>query len=284
MNVFIVWNAYSILQFMLSIDNYKEFYITIDLDYNKNDDNDIRKLCEILLENKIIKGIISSDELFENSYDTIICMAYINDYLYDILQKVDYNKLILLEEGIYNYLNPKIEEKYIKLHNEAILFVNDTKNVSNKELFKEIKRIKKDQNILEEYINALNYNNLPDNIDIVFFTSPIDIDFEYKDYKRDVIKYLEDKYSGKRILIKNHPRDHLRYDSPLYETFYVDFGMPGQIISKKYDCEKVYAYASTVILSEDNVNNILILQLKNIKKEKYLNAFNHKKIQQRKAI
>ena len=38
MNIFIVWNTYSILELMLSVEEYHEFYLFIDAEYNKKDD------------------------------------------------------------------------------------------------------------------------------------------------------------------------------------------------------------------------------------------------------
>ena len=148
-----------------------------------------------------------------------------------------------------------------------------------------INPIYQEQQIINQYLQALNFDDFHSgSIDIIFFTSPINVDFNYSDYQRKVIIFLEQNYKGKNIIVKRHPRDFLTYDSPLYNSHYVNFEIPGQIISDYYDCSKIYAYPSTVILFEKDIDKIQILKFHGIDNERYLNSFEHKKMKECKIV
>lgn len=53
MNLFIIWNSFSILEFLSVEKNYKDYYVYIDKDYNKRNINDIKNVVDKFINNNI---------------------------------------------------------------------------------------------------------------------------------------------------------------------------------------------------------------------------------------
>lgn len=278
MNLFIVWNSFSILEFLSVEKNYKDYYVYIDKDYNKRNINDIKNVVDKFIDNNIFLGYV--DDLYENEYDNLFIMSYLNDYYLNILQNVKYSKLNLLEEGFSDYLKfgaTPIESKYYK---NANLYVNNINEINNVFSYNSVYQINFEDDILKLFFGILNFDyNCINNIDVVVFTSPMNDDYNYFSYTEKVINYLNTNYKDKNILIKKHPRDNNTYEGD-YNLFEVDKMVPGQFVDLIYNCKRLFVHPSTVILSSKNLSDIDILKFTDLDNDNYNNVFNYKIIKQ----
>ena len=283
--IFIAWNSFSILEFISSVDDYKDYYCMIDSYYNKNGKERISKLLGKFISLGYFKGIILEEQILHKDLDTIAMMSYINDYNYNILNNLTYKNLILVEEGLHDYVTKEIDSKYLKIIKSSKLFINNKKDVLNKELFGEVHEIGYKDSILDNFMEILDFDKQSlQNVDLILLTSPMDKDYSFKDYLPKVIKYLEENYENKTILIKRHPRDYSLYNSNKFKSIYVDAYIPGQLINLYYNCEKLYTHPSTVILSEKDTSKSKILKFMEVNNLGYIESFNYKKMKECKII
>lgn len=285
MNLFIVWNSFSILELLLSEKNYSDYYLVIDKEYNKLELNQIKSICEKFVFRGVFKGLLSQDKLSLNSFNTVAIMSCLNPYHLSILDTLSFNKLICLEEGLGDYFERNIADKYLKYLKIATLYVNDLNNVKNKNYFKKVLEIHYYKEILDLFLDVLQFDkNIYDNIDLLIYTSPINKDYNYKEYLEKVINYLDENYSNKNVLIKRHPRDNNLYNSKNCNIFYADSMIPGQFFNIAYDCEKLYTHPSTVLLSAKDISKTKIIKLMDLSNEEYKKAFTYKKMKKCKII
>ena len=79
-----------------------------------------------------------------------------------------------------------------------------------------------------------------------------------KQYIKDVCKWIDEKYNGKKILIKKHPRDKEEYVFKCAIGENWDANLPGEVFCELLDKQDILIMEiSTVILSFVEKNNNL---------------------------
>lgn len=128
----------------------------------------------------------------------------------------------------------------------------------------------------EEYHLLLNSiycfdENLLKDFDVLLFTTVIDENIEdNKNYMENIHRWLVEKYSNKKILIKKHPRDCANYDWQDLKCTFIDEHIPAEILTQFVtNQEVVMMKTSTVLISLlKRTSNIYILFSKNGKYNK----------------
>lgn len=94
---------------------------------------------------------------------------------------------------------------------------------------------------------------IPDlsNADIILITSPICIFPEYKQCYDQIHEWLRKNAAGKRIYLKQHPKDSYQYDWPEFNFTYLDTIIPAELLlsNLKPNQMVVYMLLSTCYLS-----------------------------------
>lgn len=279
-NLFIAWNTFSIVEFLGLVKNPEDYYIFVDEDYNKNDLNSLSNLLKKCEEEKLCFKVLNREEVFKHKYSIVITSSFLNQYIVDILDNIQFINLQLLEDGFGDYLRKEITN-YEYYYSFAILYVNNLKGISCFDGIKRIKEIRYEhKDNLRKFYKILDLSCLKDlnNDSIVLFTSPMDEDYSFQTYMKETISYLEKKYEGKTIYVKNHPRDNLVYFSKKINLIPINKIIPSQIVEQRYDCKKIYAHPSTTILCSKDVSKTDILKFKNLKDKGYLDQFNYVKM------
>lgn len=83
--------------------------------------------------------------------------------------------------------------------------------------------------LLEKTFNL----NIPfEEYDLIFFTTPLhDFTKEIEKYQKLTEQYIDNHYSGKRILVKKHPRDYVNYNFQcVSECTIISGSIPGEIL------------------------------------------------------
>ena len=272
-NLFIFTNTFLLMEF-ISLKDFKnkKISITIDMAYNKNN-YELIDYANKLITKGLFNKYIEYDSFCKETYDTINIPSSVYPETITKLKHTKFNEIILLEEGMYDYVSGEL------VHTEPEIFLNRIKYVNNpekslfNELYKEINKINFDEESLSIIKDILtdDLKLLPEKLDLIVFTDPLDIDFGFK-HKNILIKKLEKEYTGKNILFKKHPRDLNNYKSNKY-NYFENSNISGQIIEKLYDCEKVFIYPSTILLTIENLSKIKLFTF-DIKDKKYEEIIN----------
>lgn len=272
-NLFIFTNTFLLMEF-ISLKDFKnkKISITIDMAYNKNN-YELIDYANKLITKGLFNKYIEYDSFCKETYDTIYIPSSVYPETITKLKHTKFNEIILLEERMYDYVSGEL------VHTEPEIFLNRIKYVNNpekslfNELYKEINKINFDEETLSIIKDILtdDLKLLPEKLDLIVFTDPLDIDFGFK-HKNILIKKLEKEYTGKNILFKKHPRDLNNYKSNKY-NYFENSNISGQIIEKLYDCEKVFIYPSTILLTIENLSKIKLFTF-DIKDKKYEEIIN----------
>lgn len=104
--------------------------------------------------------------------------------------------------------------------------------------------------------------------DVVFFTSPWDWDIDKKnEYFEKMHKWMKEKYKGKKICIKRHPRDNENYLWADLDCIFLEDHVPAEILVNeiKKNQEVIMMGTSTILLSIlSKTDNINIFRFKSI--------------------
>lgn len=115
--------------------------------------------------------------------------------------------------------------------------------------------------------------------DIILFTAPLaDLsDMLSQKIADDVVQYIIYKYNPKKIYIKRHHRDIMKYNFPqTVEVDEIEKDMPGELILNLIQCKKhIYTYPSTMLVNYKEYSNCEILKFRKliIQKKEYEVSF-----------
>lgn len=252
---------------MAVVDSPEDFYVYVDQEYNKLGDADIRRILDKFIAAGWLKGYI---EELPSEYDCMVMMSYQHDYIKKFLARVKYKRLIFIEEGFSDYVKTDLSEGY----KDAELYLNNIELLNIKDAYKSVEQLNYSEDLLQNFFGLIGFNTNTIGIkaDVIFFTSPIDTDFGYEKYRSDVVKYLNEHYKGKTVLLKKHPRDFNNYSGD-YNIVEIDRAIPGQFVDFSYDCEKLYAHPSTVLLSSRDFSKTTIFRFNEIQRKRYRDIY-----------
>ena len=272
-NLFIFTNTFLLMEF-ISLKDFKnkKISITIDMAYNKNN-YELIDYANKLITKGLFNKYIEYDSFCKETYDTIYIPSSVYPETITKLKHTKFNEIILLEEGMYDYVSGELVYTEPEIFLNRIKYVNNPEKSLFNELYKEINKINFDEETLSIIKDILtdDLKLLPGKLDLIVFTDPLDIDFGFK-HKNILIKKLEKEYTGKNILFKKHPRDLNNYKSNKY-NYFENSNISGQIIEKLYDCEKIFVYPSTILLTIENLSKIKLFTF-DIKDKKYEEIIN----------
>lgn len=255
LKVFIVWNSLSFLHFLCVAPDHREYYVVTDRKYNSKDMLGIQDLINKAVDNKLIKAELNFNNIYSFKIHTLITST---KYPMTELYQLDYNDLILLQDGTGDYIN----DKPLAYLHKAIGYFSHPDNIPNKDYYKEVRQLKYYKSQVNLFTNLLPPLSIDTNPDLILVTSPLDVDYKFRGYEKSIRRYLEENYSGKNILIKSHPRDMLKYKSNSYTTTFIDRVYPAELLLVKYKHVPVlFVHPSTILLSKTlALDNIRVLK------------------------
>lgn len=188
---------------------------------------------------------------FSDEIETIIVQEGLGDYVfvdmnYDFITNIAGKILYKMQ-----YVNYLFYTSY-PLNQNCIKFATAPEDLPDKRYKKIYKLFDNDIVNAETYSELLNkvYNvEIENNYDIVVFTSITFSDEKYSDSAR-LVEYLRKEYSGKKILVKKHPRDEYEYDFGELDVECKYTDIPGEVLIQQLDkAEFIFAFPSTLMMS-----------------------------------
>lgn len=234
------------------------------------------RLNKLLYQNKTFKLRNPKKE-----YEYVFAPSNMTKYIFEILDSIHYQKLILIEDGTYDYTKNVVTNAYTK---HAI------KYVFNKSLIKipacqELRQVKLDKsvNLSSVFQYELDYiHNLNINAAAILFTAPMEADFGMK-IKNKVEDYFDKIYPGDTILIKKHPRDFGYYHFQKCKGIELPTSIFGQLLVNEIECLQYYEFPSTTIISAMNPQQLRLFQF-DTKNDLYIKGYQESNLLKLKAI
>lgn len=249
MNLLIAWNAWSLLQYLLITKWDSNCQVRFRSGYYKDSiPKHFKELCETVLIPYDCTSLF--DKVFVNSASS--------ERDINILQKLKYKELHVIEEGAYDYNEHLWNDT---LRSGCYHSVNMDR-VWQKEMYRSTEIIRWDETIISKYLELFGDIEI-DNTDMIIYTDPLDIDFGVLDYRERLIDYIENKFPNKHILIKRHPRDCNEYKSKKVTLNTCNDLIPAQILGR-LNCTQFYFYQSTGLFYIKEASKIYLVQFKEI--------------------
>lgn len=274
-NIFIVLEEiYAIIQeYGLNGIN---LYYYIDRDYNKTEER-VNQLKEDI-------RIFDLQEYEEDKdIEVLVGVSNITDYESDFIRKVNPNKVILVEDGSYDYVADGSKE-HSEIKKDSLLYVFRPNAVMGAKYYREVKGFEIRNSIIDKlceyYKRQFDILNKIEEDAILLFTTPMSNDFGYESNK-ETIDWVERNYPNKIVYVKKHPRDVTQYNSNKLDLRFCPNNIPGQIICQLVKGKKIFEYPSTITLMTDDDENVTILEYKKLedRNEDYKRAIENTKKQ-----
>lgn len=272
----IVNDEETVLQFMAVKKDFPEIeswnYI-VSTEYNSYESlNRVSQICERCKDlNKRVTWI--EKENFSIYKLAILVSGYKKDtekLIYTYLNDID---LVLLDKGVEEFVESSF--KHDMINERSIKYTYDLSLLASNN-FKEIRQlsISKDteleyRKLLESSIDALDNIN---NSEIVLFSSSDIYDFDDKIHDK-INHYLEDNYKDKKVAIKRHPIDFVRYNPDNVKVQYIPDNLTNTIVANDVDVPETWVYPSSLLLRLKD-KNIKILNFKHITDKAYRELIN----------
>lgn len=223
------------------------------------------------------KRTIYAEKLIEKSIGKLdhelICIACSYSLLEGAILCINRKvKVIIMEEGLDDYVGQKLECGLIRALGAKILFRmqyinllgrNDYKPYKYSEKYVRYPELIRDNiylkvNKMFDYskidINAYNdtlsdvFDIKEDNYDVIIYTDPLwhyGLEEEYHRFE----EYVSSKYRGSKVLLKRHPQDLYHYNFVDMEVEEKYLEVPGEIIMMRWnDAVHIFTYPSTILL------------------------------------
>ncbi len=203
-------------------------------------------------------------------------------------------KVIVMEEGLNDYVETKLKYGLIKTIGANLLFRMQYINLLRRSDYKPLKYCEKyiryPQKIRENIYLKINkmldfctvsydefYNTImsmfeinADNYDLVIYTSPLwqyGIADEYKLFEG----YISENFRGKKILLKRHPQDSYIYSFKGVNVVEKYLEVPGELIMRKWNTAMhIFTFPSTILLgAELEEYKYRVISFKNVKNLAY---------------
>lgn len=257
-NLFVFMEEVSVLQ-DLNLDD-STLILTVNTDYNTDVtqiDFSTDLICAakkylITVTRCAFIQYVQFNDICNDHYDYIFSATHLQDHFADLLRNCDYENLVLVEDGTYDY------QDEVPFHNDVVqaalaVYLFHPERESVRYRYAALHGISMN---VEQQLLTLCYTVFPDvmqqlstlpaNTPIIF-TSPLAEDFGILDHAKQLLKYLEEHYSGTSIILKKHPRDKSKYDSQNVNLIMCPSILPGQILDQMFDGLKLFEFQSTVI-------------------------------------
>lgn len=266
----------TILQFMAVKEDFPEIeswnYI-VSSEYNSYESlGRVCKICERYNGlNKRVRWVKKED--FSIYKLAILVSGYEKDterFIYTYLNDTD---LVLLDKGVEELVESSF--KHDMINKRSIKYTYDTKLLASNN-FKEIRQLNISKEIELEYRKLLEdsietLDNLSNTETVLFSSSDI---YDFDDRIHDKINhYLEDNYKDKKVAIKRHPRDFVRYNPDNVKVQYIPDNLTNTIVANDVDVPETWVYPSSLLLRLKD-KNIKVLDFKHITDVAYRKLIN----------
>lgn len=229
MTLFIGWNAWSVLEYLMTGEKIEDTYFKIkDSYYLELTPSWLTEPFKMYTGQKV---------------DRIYMPTSMTQEDIDFVNALNVQEMYYLEEGEYDYMPYKEEDKHFNIP----LYTMNPAEIANKEVFSTILKLELTDDIIHKFLSLYDIW-LPENkYDVILYTDPIEKDFGLKGVKEKVEEYMEKNHSGQSILVKAHPRD-----TTVWNWDMCSHRVPAQILLNR-DVTHVFMYNTTVIryLSKD---------------------------------
>lgn len=227
--------------------------VIMNLDYIKPEGQ--KRLFDLLHRNQLFHVIEPSAAT--DHYELVFASSNMTGFITDRLERIKFEQLVLLEDGTYDYMERIYENVWTK---------RGIKYVFNKKLVKhpgcmELREIQLDKTVdlsivFDKQLKRI--NELKNSgIDSILFTTPLKLDFGF-DKRKEVCKYMDERYPDKIIGIKRHPRDFSSYGMNKCTAIDIETEILGQLIVNEFNCRQYYMFPSTTLLQTKDLSNVSV--------------------------
>lgn len=229
--------------------------VIINMDYVKQEGR--KRLYDLLQGNQVFHLVEQDSRKIENRYGLVFVSSNITGYITDMLEKIRFDQLILLEDGTYDYMDRIHEDVWT---NGSIKYVFNKKLVKHQGCM-ELREIKIDKSVDLGIVFARQLRKINElkesGIKSILFTTPLKEDFGF-DKRSEVCNFMDEQYAGKMIGIKRHPRDFSTYEMHKCNTIDIETEILGQLIVNEFDCRQYYMFPSTTLLQTEDLRKVSI--------------------------
>lgn len=269
-NIFVFMEALSVV-YKYGIHN---IFVSIDPNYVKSTDTAKALLIGMRkLEDSV--RYIEWGKVGTVDWKNMICPSYAPDAVKRVYEGMHIDKIILVEDGSYDYYTENMTNIDFMRGKELHLF--RPKESIHPEYFKAIYRIKIGDTLMQKvmsiYKREMQIISKLDKRSAVLFTSPLGTDFNSSTYVEETVKWLEDNINGTDIIVKKHPMDLAVYKSSKIRIMELNTTLPGQITDMYFNGLKVFTFPSTICFMSGKTKDMIILRFRSIKHEGYNEFF-----------
>lgn len=233
MVLFIGWNAWSVLEYLMTGENIEDTYWKFKADYYKD---------------YVPTWISSPFKLYNGEkVDRVYVPSALTDADKDFLINLGVSDIRYLEEGEYDYI------KYKDEHMFKPFYTLNPDRIANKEVYSEIRQLYLTDDVIKKYLELYDVWEPSDDYDVILYTDPLDKDLGIDNVKELVEAYMNENHSGSKILVKAHPRDTINWCWDM-----CSHRIPAQMLLMR-DVIHIFMYNTTVIryLGEDKKKEMI---------------------------
>lgn len=229
MNLFIGWNAWSVLEYLMTGEDIQNTYWRFKDDYYKGfTPTWLAKPFKMYKDQKVDK-VFAPSSLTQRDYDFIKSLR-VDDVYY-------------LEEGEYDYRKYGEEDA----HFFVPFYTMNPDKIANPEKFPEIRKLELTVQVTNKFLNMYDAWLPSNDYDVILYTDPLEADCKISNVKEIVVSYMEKYHPNEKILVKAHPRDNVRWDWDV-----CSHRIPAQLLLNR-DVTHVFMYETTVIRYLDSL-------------------------------
>ena len=227
---------------------------------NKNTFNALKTDISLLFPSL---NYIPFSNIDDNRWDCIYMSSFAPNVLIDKLDSVDYKKIVLVEDGLFDYISP--EDDYTFYNNkELFLFRPQLASTSTKQA--RVHSFVVSEEVIDRfnsiYSKELEKLSQLDNDTMILFTTPLEEDFYANNCLiSEILDFIDKTFAPKKIVLKRHPRDFFTYESSSIEIIECPKNIPGQLLDKMFDGLKVFLFPSTVSFMCGELSDIVFINV-----------------------
>lgn len=223
MNLLIGWNAWSVLEFLMTGENVENtcwryrsgYYVGFKPPWLAEPFEDY-------------KG---------QRIDKVFIPSSLSEEDYRFVDSLGAEEIFYLEEGEYDYVKYKDDDKHLRIP----FYTMNPDEIANPEVFSEIRKLTLTPEIIDKYISLYDVWMPEDKYDVILYTDPMELDFGTPNVKEIVSDYMDKYHKGARILVKAHPRDKTDW---CWDT--CSYRVPAQLLLHR-NAIHVFMYRTTVL-------------------------------------
>lgn len=167
MNLLIGWNAWSVLEFLMTGERVQDTCFFYKRGYYKD--------CNpawLAAPFRVYRG---------QRIDKVFIPSSLSKEDYEFIHSLEAKEIFYLEEGEYDYNKYEDDDRHLHIP----FYTMNPDKIANPDVFSEIRKLSLTSEMINEYMRLYDISMPNDLYDVILYTDPLEIDFNIKKCKRD---------------------------------------------------------------------------------------------------